>query len=340
LFLSSLYQTLAEVFPEVVVLPGPNNIFIATSTSGLLITTAEQFADRIKSRNLHTRFVNEYMLPYRLTPAAYEFIGPHVQVPDAKTNTDLRPVCYFYDAVLWNKHFRGPQKWVFSRLADLNPGFLWLIFGIGMVVVSGLCFSSPRGSRRVFLFSLFATGFTGLAMEVILLVSFQVYLGYMYGKIGLLIACFMIGMSAGGYAVTRRGRYSRGLLLAYQFLPAIAAAALTLAAGSGMIRGAPPGVLETVFYLLSIGFGFLGGALFVLANGLYLERIENGPPVPVATGYAVDLLGSALGALLVSSMLIPVWGIPATLLLIAAMNAAAILLIVIARFFRMGGNVI
>jgi len=339
-FLSSLYTTLEGVFPELVVLPGSHNIFLAAVEPDILITTAEEFSDRIARRELHNQFINEYLLPYRLTPAAYEFLQPYLHVSQAKANTDLRPVCYFYDAVLWNTQFRGPQKWLLSRLADLKPGYLWLFFGLGIIAVFGWNLAVRRRNRGVFLFSLLITGFTGLAMEVLLLVGFQVYLGVMYGKIGLLIACFMIGMSLGGFAITRRAKYTRGLLIGFHVLPAILAVLLMAVPGIGEAGRLPPLVLEFVFYLLSTVFGFFGGALFVLANGLYLKHAHHGRTVPVATGYAVDLLGSALGALIVSSMLIPVWGILSTLLLLAALNAAVVVLIAVMRIFGNGGNVI
>ena len=334
LFLSSLHKTLIDVFLGVVVLPGPTNIFLAAAEPGVLIEASARFIARIKERGLQNEFVNEYLLPFRLTAAAYDFVGRHLHAQDAKDNTDLRPVCYFYDTILWNLHFSGPQKWVLSRLVGLSGRVVWLAGGLGVILILGICFLTRRTNTVPFLFSLFATGLTGMAMEVVLLFCFQVYLGYIYAKIGLLVACFMIGMSVGSYFLTRRVRSSAGTLMIFQFLPAAGAVAFLAVAVGVIPRGIPSGVVESIFYLLSLGFGFCGGALFVIANGLYTERFRGRAYLPVATGYGVDLAGSGLGALAVSSLFIPVWGVAFTVWLIVALNLSVIM--TVALFYPRG----
>ncbi len=144
----------------------------------------------------------------------------------------------------------------------------------------------------------------------------------------------MIGMSVGSYFLTRRVRSSAGTLMIFQFLPAAGAVAFLALAVGVIPRGISSGVVESIFYLFSLAFGFCGGALFVIANGLYTERFRGRAYLPVATGYGVDLAGSGLGALAVSSLFIPVWGVAFTVWLIVALNLSVIM--TVALFYPRG----
>ena len=327
-FLSSLNKTLSAVFPEEVVLPGPSAVFIATAQTGMLIRSANQFATRINGRNLHTEFVNAYLLPNRLSDAAFEFLAQHLQHPQAKMNTDLRPMCYLYDAILWNLHFTGPHQWVMSRLAGVPAGSLAGMLGVLAIALVGVTALRKQSPSLPTLVALFVTGLTGVAIQVVLMFSFQAVLGYVYAKIGLLASAFMVGMSIGSYLLTRRAAYGMRTLALLLLLPLAVALVLLafLVETTGAIRRPIPA--EFLFYLFSLVLGFCGGALFVPANRLYLATRHSAGTLPVGTGYAMDLAGSALGALAVSSILIPIWGIPFTILLVAECNLAALLLVV------------
>lgn len=329
LFLSTLYKTLQDVFAGVVVLPGQTNIFLAGDHPAALIKQPEHFIARIQSRGLRNEFVNEHLLPFRLTAAADEYLAQHLQEPEARLNTDLQPVCYFYNAILWSRQFTGWQKNMYPFLARLPAGILPVTIAFLIVLVIVLCLLNRETNTVPFLFSLFVTGMTAMTMEVILIYAFQVYLGYIYAKIGLLVACFMVGMSLGSYMLNRRVSVSPHTVMAGQCLPAVLGVGFLGCAALLSSGAIPSAVTESIFYMFSVIFGATGGALFVVANRLYMSRFRRGL-VPVGTGYAVDLVGSALGATVVSSMLIPVWGIPETIWLVVAVN---LLVVIIIAFF-------
>ena len=58
-------------------------------------------------------------------------------------------------------------------------------------------------------FAVFTTGFAGSALEVIILIGFQIIYGFMYYKIGLLITTFMIGLALNLQARRRWKRSDR-----------------------------------------------------------------------------------------------------------------------------------
>ena len=64
-----------------------------------------------------------------------------------------------------------------------------------------------------------AAGLTGLALEVVILLLYQIAVGYLYLQIGLLFACFMAGLSLGALWVSRNPETpstSRGPLIFLQ----------------------------------------------------------------------------------------------------------------------------
>ena len=68
----------------------------------------------------------------------------------------------------------------------------------------------------------------------------------------------------------------------------------------------------------------LGGYQFVVAAGIFLRGRGERPGLGVL--YAIDLLGGCVGALALSTFLIPVFGFWRTAWLAVAINAAAVLL--------------
>jgi spermidine synthase len=83
---------------------------------------------------------------------------------------------------------------------------------------------------------------------------------------------------------------------------------------------------EPVSYAVLFGFGLLGGYLFVLANRSL--RPETSHP---GLGYGVDLLASFAGVVLASSLIIPLFGLPALLLRLAILNALCFLYLLVSK---------
>jgi predicted membrane-bound spermidine synthase len=76
------------------------------------------------------------------------------------------------------------------------------------------------------------------------------------------------------------------------------------------------GVMLFLFLLITVS-GILGGAVFALANHLFLKRKTT---AKAGSGYALDLFGAASSSVLASAILIPLLGIPTTLVMILMVN--------------------
>ena len=81
----------------------------------------------------------------------------------------------------------------------------------------------------------------------------------------------------------------------------------------------PVSFVYMIFFLLTLTISFLTGTQFSIASGLQKDSIAN-----VSAGiYSVDLLGSAIGALLVAVLLFPMLGLVKVCVLLFLINLGA-----------------
>jgi spermidine synthase len=163
--------------------------------------------------------------------------------------------------------------------------------------------------------TLFTTGFLASAMEIVILLSYQVLHGTVYTGIGFIVASFMFGLALGSLAanriIERGGRIGKGALLGLEAAILVYTAIYILALAFGREF-----LTDTVFALLTVVIGALTGAEFPVAS-----RLTGSPPGEAAGSlYAADLFGASLGAAAVSLFLIPMAGIYTTCLVLLAVK--------------------
>lgn len=322
--------TAAQVFAEVAVIPGDTAIFLASNRAGMLTTSPEQLVRRLRARRLETAYVREYYLPFRLSAdRVSELKRELAPQPDTEINGDFAPVAYYFDVVLWSGQFSGFYRQAFTRLAGIpfrramEVALLLMVAGAGLVRRRG----GRNGQRGSAAWCVAATGFTLLALEVLLLLGFQAIYGYVYQQLAIIIASFMAGMALGSWLAMRwlertdsAGNKAMRRLAILQALAMLSplllyAALVALAAARGALLSAI--ISNAVFPLLALLAGALGGYQFPVANRIYFAADA---PVRPGALYALDLAGAATGALLISAYLVPVFGFLRTGELIAIVN--------------------
>jgi spermidine synthase len=320
LYLSSLYQTLKSSFEEVKILPGSNNIFLASKKKGMLFDDWQTMVNRLKQRGISTRFMNEGFLEERLSPLRVAFLKGAFPHDAGRINYDLKPICYFYNSILWSKQFRSLEKQLLFSLSRIHSGwFLGTTIFLSSLAFLLCILLGSRGSNLA-LGAIFVAGFTSIFVEIIVVLSFQIFYGYIYSMIGLIFTLFMLGLVSGAWIIQKMAQKRRGSfkgLVLVQLLQVILVLGLLILIWSSY-ETYPADVVVMLLLLMFITVsGLLGGMEFTLANHLFLERKTT---IKAGSGYSVDLLGASLSSLLASAILIPLLGIPTALIMVLLIN--------------------
>jgi len=318
--LASLYYSLKSIFPIVTVIPGDSNIFLASD--GPIDDSYEILSQRWQQAELKTVFFRPELLRSRLNPAKKQYLMDSIlAVERPRLNYDNHPVSYFFSAVLWSKQFRGPELKVLSRLNKIQTFWLFdfplIILLLAMLILS----LKKKASSATYLLPLWLMGFTTMVTEVGLILAFQSKLGFIYARISLLFTMFMFGLYLGSKLAQKLAKTDNSkLLMAIQagFVLLLVLSRLSLSSE-----------IEAIYYFLLLMMGILGGAIFSTSNVVLLNlRASYG------LGYALDLFGSFLGALLASSIFIPLLGLNLLFLLLIIMNSFGLIYLLVINFYR------
>jgi spermidine synthase len=330
--------TLGEVFPEVKVLAGQTCRFFASSEADILTTDPEVLLSRLQDRGLTLLYVREYYFKADLSPARQAYGRQILAQAGTASNTDLQPRGLFYGLLLtgMEENVLLTRLMLWFKEAGVTKLYLALLwFGLACLVY--VVQAGKRGQHAANLYSVFAMGLTVMGLEMVVLILFQVTLGYLYGQLGLLLAAFMAGLAAGSYLAggyLARGSSARGL--AFWSQSGLALLMLVLAVSLPWLLRWPylreDGWGQLLFAVLLICGGLLSGSIFA-AQGELCQRLGTALSLTAGRLYAVDLLGATLGTLGVSLVIIPCFGPAQALFLGAAWNVSAVILLAAAARF-------
>jgi spermidine synthase len=331
-YLAMADNTLRQVFPDVVAFPGGQTRFFASTTPNTLATDPQVLLQRLKARHLALQYVREYYLLQDFSPWRRQYLNQVLRAQPVEINTDLNPRCFFYDLVLSTVQEGLGVKELLLALQKLPPALPWTALVLATVLI-GISIRRRPGLRA--LYQVVVMGLGTMALEILVLILYQIRLGSLYRELGVLVAGFMAGMAAGSALGTRwSGRFRGGvhLLAGLQGGLAVLAGALALWLKWGFSPGAAgwelPTQVEYVLVLAAAGCG--GGGVFAVSSALWAE-IEPNTQGQGGKLYAADLLGATLGTLGVSLLVLPVWGILPTLCLVAFLHGGAGVLALLPR---------
>jgi spermidine synthase len=344
-FLRCLERTLRAVFPEVTAIPGETVHFFAAAQPGTLTADPKELVRRLRVRRLHTEYVREYFLPFRMSPDRMQDLQLQIEPqPNTPVNRDFGPVAYYFDVALWSSRFhRTSARWIES-LAGLRFERLLAATTLGLAALLPLLWVWPAGAeekpavraQRAAALAVAVMGFTELGLEILLLLGFQALYGYVYQQLTILVALFMVGMATGAWLELRSARgwkvpHLRRELRVLAGLQVMAAGSPLLLYGLLVELGRVSSVggqrvaSQMLFPALALVAGLLGGFQFLLASRVYFAGTRQRAGSPGVL-YGLDLAGACAGALALSVLLIPVYGFLRTAALMAAANLAPALL--------------
>lgn len=320
----SIYLALKKALPEIQVLPGETNIFLASQQP--LPRDPDVLASRFDARGIVARLVSKPYVRYVYTNDRFAQIAHILETGKAPLNTDVRPICYQYTLMIWLSQFypslTATDLSFLESWSDYHRPFLW----VSALVVSALFLISRRRQslRRALLVCV--AGFVGMVFETLLVLHYQVKSGVLYQDIGVLLMSFMAGLALGALA-TDRWVFERARRMPLWYGPALIGGVvlLGLLTSIGIGWSSMAGLAETMGLLFVTGF--LVAAVFAYAS---LEGVRDQGEV-VAPLYAADLVGGCLGSLTSSLVLIPITGLATTAALMAPLALLSLLLLGVRR---------
>ena len=297
---ASIYNSLKSVFRNVEVTAQEYGGLFASGSP--INIDPEILANRFVSAGTNTKYFNQYIFRDAFSPFNVDYVRKRLGRIEL-TNTDLRPAAYLYNLMLWSEIHGGKVLRYMLQIKGWHVVFVLIIAFVSVI------FSTFRKIKRVVYYSIFTTGFSGMTFMLAVILAYQAMYGYVYEMIGILSATFMIGLWAG----TSLSSHTKNALRILFYLEVMTA---TLALAAPLFFRE-----ELLFYLLILLSGIITGAQFSTAN------LSLGEPGAAGRLYGFDLIGSFLGALIPSIILIPLFGVVNTLLSIVAVKMLSAVMI-------------
>ncbi len=288
---STIFATLKKVFPNVMIIPGEKNYFLASN-----VPLTYNIAQNVRERGIPTRYVNQNYFNDILLKSRGLTILSSLN-PDSDINLNMKPLLYRQQLAYWLSYFKE-KYWMLAVLM----GFLGLF----------TFFSGSIPSKAMFL-----TGFSASGIEILLLFGLQVYFGNIYLITSFVFTSFMIGLAFGSiFGKSLKSRDPERSLAMVQVLIGAFTAAIALCLFSPGLANLPPAIVYSLYFVATLIMGWLTGIQF---TGVTLIS-EGGYAEISGSAYSYDLFGSAFGALVVTLYLVPKTSIVASVLAISFLN--------------------
>jgi spermidine synthase len=326
----SIYHTLQAIFPNLLVLPGEHDLFLASDSA--LESDPAVLAQRLTERGIETRQVTPAYVRYVFTTDRFARGRQELEAnTGVRLNSDLRPICYYYDLALWLSRFYPNLRGVFESASLVN---LWWV----VVPLAFIAWLARWQRRWAVPIAIACIGLSQMTLEMVTLFGFQVTYGYVYAEVSLIVTAFMAGLVLGGTMSNRLlarwssivegqgcsecSRKARQTLIILQASVAVCSGVLLL------ILLAPFHPTAVVFLLFALLAGCLTGMAFPLAVAAHPASVGGEASHGVGMLYGADLVGGCLGAASSAVFLVPVLGIPQTCSVVALVGLVGLMALI------------
>lgn len=315
----SLYQALTHVFPHVMVVPGDRDYFFASLRSDIFSDDPQVLMKRFDRRHITSDYFSRSLFQWLVQRDRITFTeGALARRQQHMLNTDLHPITYYYNLVIWD--MLAGTKSGFHLLPRMQDTWPLGLTAFGVIILFSGCriiISKKQNSavRLACFWVISTTGYAGIAIVIVLIFMFQNLYGYIYEKIGIITALFMLGIAGGSLCTLTRLKTSRraGLsaLIILEIILCMCAAGLPflLRAFAAMAYAGKEFMPSAEYmYYLCIGIiGLLAGMEFPLVCHVLISQGYDGNSV---AGWveSMDHIGACLGAFLTGTVMMPLWG--------------------------------
>jgi len=289
--ISSLHNTVSSFFNNVLLIPGQRIFFLCSDT---FLTT--DIPASLDQKNIRTVYIKGFFYG-NVTPQRINYLNSqiHSLIP---SNTDLSPYLIQIMFSQWFKKF------------STSP----YIFTISLIVLFFIYIM--RTTKEAYV--LFSTGLITMGCEVLVIFAFQIFFGYIYFQIGLIVTVFLAGLLPGAFLGEKLREKGKA------FLGLIDVLLMTLLGLFIIVIVHWSHYLHESFFL---AFGFMVSLLcgFQFPIALYLERKKPGA---VTRLFSSDLIGAAFGTLITSVACIPFIGIINTAIILILCKLTSLIIVV------------
>jgi len=322
---ASILNGLKGVFAYTRIIPGDYNIFLASQSRGIMEVAPSVIQQRKLEQNIEAHILLPSYVEYRLSKYWLDWFTKSLAGATKKTNQDLRPVAVFETLILWNKKFSQVTTHALKLFENLNLRGI-AIFILLITVLLFYTFSRRKSKRPAITYSIATTGFFGMLINLILIFSFQVFYGYLYHRIGILISIFMAGTAAGSIFITKRIEKIKNELRLFVGFEALITAFSYVIALIITRFFASMHYASLIFISLFFVSGLLLGLEFPLAAKMYGgEKRQIGETAGII--YSADLIGGWVAGIFGGIVLLPVLGLFNTCMLIVMLKLSSLLLL-------------
>lgn len=322
---SSILNGLKKIYNYLRIIPGDYNIFLASTSQNIKDVDANLLSQRLNERNIKPGILVPSYLKYRLGNYWLDYFNRSLEGSTVKINQDAMPIAVFEALSFSNKRFASK----FNPLLDFsqNLNLVWIAaFILFLTLLLFYIFNQNKNKKLCVAYSIATTGFFAMLSNLVLNFSFQVFYGYLYHALGILISMFMAGIALGSMFMTEvvekikhKLRIFIGieiLIIAFTYLMAI-----LITKYLAQLR-----YEYLFFYALFATCGLLIGLEFPLASKIYLS-VNGSVGKTVGIVYAADLIGGWVAGILGGIILLPVLGIFNTCLVIILFKLSSLILL-------------
>jgi hypothetical protein len=270
--LSILKQTAARCFRHVQVLPGERAFFLCRQTPIPL-----DIPERLAAKGIVTAYAGPYFYG-DIDPGRIAALEAALD-PEAPVNTDFNPRLIRVMFAAW-----------FAKFAT-SP----ILFAVGAVVLAAVCLRRMGAAEYV----LWTSGAVVMGSEILVIFAFQIFRGYIYHQLGLIVTAFLAGLMPGALLAARHPHWGGRLLMG-----ADAAMILLLAVLAGFLALGGPGRPSAFFVGFGLAVSLAAGLQFPVA-----VRCGGGSLPAASRAFGADLAGAAAGPLMMGLVLIPYGGL-------------------------------
>lgn len=329
---ASVYKTLNSAFSFISLIPGENLIFIASDNSQILKGRPQVLIERFKGRRIWTRFLTPYHIKDRYYPHTLAYFKQRLnqQYDIAKINSDFHPICFYYDLILWGVQFHPGLVGFFNLITNIN--LLNILAVILLFFIAGLFIIRVRKDsiRYIVPSAIAVSGTVSITLEIIIILSFQISYGYVYGKVGFLIALFMLGLALGGYIMNKSlARLKDHIIMLASIILLFSIYIVSVPMIIRLVAAVPLEAVQFVFYPMILAAGAAVGSQFPV--GVAILQKERTQANSAALIWGADLFGATVGTLISSLVIIPVLGMFKTALLCSMLGGVVLILLLLSR---------